>query len=241
MPATELVPGATWDRAAGLWACALGRAACPSANTPAVDERTGRFLFTFWTPGESAAGLRAMQLHERRDRTWITPLWANEALPGGSASSPDLSADGRRLYVTDNEQGLHAIDARTGLEVWDAAIGGASAGSASTSPRGLIMPAGGGGMALQALVDRGRTGEVAWRLDGVVNRGVATQAGNRAYASVARTATTTDLLVVDTRTGRELDREPLPGTALFTVGTTIGPDGTVYVPTIDGGLFAFRR
>lgn len=35
------------------------------------------------------------------------------------------------------------------------------------------------------------------------------------------------------------DREPLPGTPLFSVGITVGPDGTVYVPSITGELYAF--
>ena len=48
-----------------------------------------------------------------------------------------------------------------------------------------------------------------------------------------------DLVVIDTATGAELDRERLPGTTVFTVGTTIGPDGTVYVPTFLGQLFAY--
>ena len=78
-------------------------------------------------------------------------------------------------------------------------------------------------------------------MDGVANRGVATQsAGNHAYATVARSGLENDLLVVDTRTGAVLDRERLPGVTRFTVGTTIGPDGTVYVPTIAGDVFAFR-
>jgi hypothetical protein len=63
-----------------------------------------------------------------------------------------------------------------------------------------------------------------------------------AYATVAATTAprSLDLVVVDTATGRELDREPLPGTPAFTVGTTLGLDGTVYVPSIRGDLFAFR-
>jgi hypothetical protein len=38
----------------------------------------------------------------------------------------------------------------------------------------------------------------------------------------------------------ELDREGLPGTTLFSVGVTVDPDGSVYVPTFDGLLFAYR-
>ncbi len=47
-------------------------------------------------------------------------------------------------------------------------------------------------------------------------------------------------MVVDTHTRQEHDRDRLPRTTVFSVGTTIGPDGTVYVPTISGDLFAYR-
>jgi hypothetical protein len=49
-----------------------------------------------------------------------------------------------------------------------------------------------------------------------------------------------ELLVVDVLTGKELDRHALPGTTIFTVGTTLGPEGNVYVPTFNGILFAFK-
>jgi outer membrane protein assembly factor BamB len=111
----------------------------------------------------------------------ISPLWTNDALPGGSASSPDLSADGSRVYVNDNVDSVHALDTATGEEIWRFQIGFASGGSPSLSPDGI-----------------------------------------------------------DTATGTELDREPLPGTTVFTVGTTVGPDGTACVPTFLGQLFGFH-
>jgi outer membrane protein assembly factor BamB len=233
----ELVPGATWEPAQGMWACARGTAACPSANTIAVDERTGRFFFTFWAPGAESAGIRAMEVDER-GTTRIRTLWSNDDLPGGSGSSPDLSPDGSRLYVTDNVDSLHTIDARTGKEVWKLRIGVAPAGSLSSSPDGLLIPTGG---PLQAIRDTGSAGVVAWRDESLLSRGIATQArGHRAYATIAAAGGGNDLVVVDTRTGRELDREPMPGATRFSVGTTMALDGTVLVPTIAGDLFAFR-
>ena len=47
------------------------------------------------------------------------------------------------------------------------------------------------------------------------------------------------LVVLDTATGEVLDRHELPGVSGFSVGTTVGPDGTVLVPTIRGQLHAF--
>jgi outer membrane protein assembly factor BamB len=138
-----------------------------------------------------------------------------------------------------------AVDLDTGrfflTEIWTYPIGYVTGGSPSTSPEGLIVPAGGLGQSpLTALIDEGDTAEQAWRLDTMTNRGIATQtAGDKAYATVVAGPGQNDLVVIDTATDAELDREPLPGTTLFSVGITIGPDGTVYVPTFDGELFAY--
>jgi outer membrane protein assembly factor BamB len=240
LPPVELVPGATFGPADDLTACARGTAACPSANTPAVDLETGRFYFTFWEPGAAQAGLRAMRYTEDPAPA-LVDVWTNDTLPGGSASSPVLSADGRRVYVNDNVDSLHAVDARTGREHWSFPIGYAPGGNPSLSPDGLIMPAGGGRAAVLAVQDDGDTATAVWRQDSLANRGISTQtAGGLAYVTVAVEQRRIDLVVVDTATGAELDREPLPGVSFFTVGTTIGPDGTVYVPTIAGGFFAFH-
>lgn len=238
LPALELIPGATWNRYEGVLACATGRPQCPSANTPAIDLATGRFIFTFWTPGAPTSGIRAVQVTEGA-RPALTPLWINESLPQGSASSPDLSADRSRVYVTDNAGGLHALDAATGAEIWNFPIGYAAAGSPSTSPEGLIMPAGGDSGRIMAVADRGDFAELAWRREDWTNGGISTQAaGGIAY--VTDLSVINNLVVVDTATGEELDREPLPGVTGFTVGTTVGPDGTVYVASFLGQLFAFR-
>lgn len=240
VPTVELIPGATWDPATGMMACARGTEACPSANTLAVDLDTGRFFFTFWEPGSDEAGVRAMRYTEDPEPA-ITPLWTADSLPGGSASSPVLSADGSRVYVNDNVDSVHALDAATGDTVWSFPIGFASGGSASLSPDGLLMPSGGGQSPALALRDTGEAAELAWRRDDLLNRGVATQAaGDKAYVTAGVGQFRNDLVVVDTTTGAELDRESIPGTSVFTVGTTVGPDGTVYVPTINGGLYAYR-
>ncbi len=240
-PPLELVPGAEFDPADGVMACAMGTADCPSANTPAIDLHSGTLVFTFWEPGAAAAGVRAVRIDEDGDGATLTPLWENEALPGGSASSPVLSADGSRVYLNDNAGNLHALDATTGDAIWSLPIGYATGGSPSLSPDGLVMPAGGGRAPVLAVADRGDHGEVAWQQDAWLNRGVATQAGDdRAYVTVHAGGLRNELVVVDARAGDELDREPLPGDTGFTVGTTLGPDGTVYVPTIRGQLFAFR-
>jgi outer membrane protein assembly factor BamB len=239
LPPLELIPGAVFDPTL-VNACALGTADCPVANTPAVDLDTGMIYFTFWAPGAAQAGVRALRVIEDPTPT-ITAGWVNDSLPGGSASSPDISADGSRIYVNDNAGSVHALDAATGQEIWAAPIGYASGGSPSTSPEGLVMPAGGSLSPLLAVQDAGDHGTLAWRRDDLQNRGIPTQtAGGRAYATVSAGGFANDLVVVDTTDGAVLDRESIPGTSIFTVGTTVGHDGTIYVPTITGRLYAYR-
>jgi outer membrane protein assembly factor BamB len=237
MDPVELVPDPDWDASSGMWACARGTEGCPSANTPAVDLDRGRLFFTFWEPGAPQAGVRAMQIEEGAT-TSVVPLWSNDDIPGGTASSPDLSADGTRIYVTDNVGNAHAIDSATGETIWTFPIGVSSGGSASLSPDGVIMPAGG---PLQAVRDDGTAGSQLWREPSIQNRGIATQvAGGLAYATVGAEGARNDLVVVDTATGEILDRETIPGATVFSVGITVGADGTVYVPMIVGDLLAFR-
>lgn len=234
-----LVDAPSFDPGEGMTACMRGLAACPSANTPAIDLRSGRFYFTFWEPGAPSSGVRAMRITPG-PRPRLVDEWTNDGLPGGSASSPDLSADGTRLYLTDNDGSLHALDAATGASLWSVPLGYQAGGSVSVSPEGLILPAGGRDAGLLAIRDRGKRGEIVWRKPHLGNFGIATQAaGFVAYPTVRTGRGTADLLVIDPRTGAELDREPIPGTPYFTVGTTLGRNAMVYVPTIGGELHAF--
>lgn len=238
-PPLFLVPDARFNPADGARACMRGEPGCPAANTPAMDLRTGRFFFTFWAPGAARAGVRAMRVVG--GPPGVVPEWVNDALPGGSASSPTLSADGSRLYVTDNAGGLHALAAATGDILWSVDIGSATSGSVSVSPEGLIMPAGGATAALMAVQDRGSFGEVIWRRSDLLNRGIAAQAqGGLAYATVARGEGRLDLVIVDARTGESLDTQALPGRPRLTVGTTLDRGGAVYAPTLTGDLHAFH-
>lgn len=239
LPPVELIPGRTWDPSEGVLACARGLEACPSANTLSMDTTTGRFIFTWWEPGAPAAGVRAMRITEDPVPA-IEPLWENTSLPGGSASSPTVSVDESRVYVNDNVGALHALDTETGATLWSTAFGYASGGSPSLTPEGRIMPAGGSG-GVVAIQDEGDHGSILWQRNDLPNRGIPTQtAGDRSYATVNTGGFTTALVVLDAATGAELDREALPGNTFFSVGTTVAPDGTVLVPTLNGQLFAFR-
>lgn len=240
MEPIDLAPELSWRAEQGMFACARGTEDCPSANTIAVDQRTGVLYFTFWEPGAPHAGVRAMQYRGGVEPS-IEPLWSNDSLPGGSASSPTISFDGSRVYVTDNVDGLHALDATTGEVIWSYSIGYAAGGSPSVSPEGIVVPSGGTNSPLLAVRDEGDRAVLAWQHDALPNRGVATQtAGEKVYATIAVGDQRCELVVLGAADGRILDREPLPATCVFSVGTTVGEDGTVYVPTIVGGIHAFQ-
>jgi outer membrane protein assembly factor BamB len=169
-------------------------------------------------------------------------LWQNDQLPGGSASSPDISKDGNTVYVNDNISSIHAIDAHTGSKRWSYDIGYAPGGSQSTSPDGFILPGGGDGAKLMSIRDEGSHATLVWKSDTLENRGIATQtAGDLGIATIKKGTMQYELTIVDVRTGKVYDRHTLPGKPLFSVGTTIAQDGSILVPTFNGYLYAFRK
>ena len=224
----------------GLSGCFFGAPDCPVANMPAIDLESGKFYFTLFAPGAPAAELVAMK-YSGGDNPAITQEWSSDALPGGSASSPDLSADGSVVYTNDNWGTLWAIDSATGDAKWSYDIGYADAGSPSTSADGLIIPAGGLDGHLLALQDKGDHAELVWERKDLLQLGVPAQtAGSTGYAVVREGTDGLAMLMFDTGTGETLDQETLPGAKGFTVGTSVGPKGEVLTPTLLGELFVLR-
>ncbi len=222
-------------------ACMRGTKDCPCANTPAFDTLTGTMYFTFWYPNMQAAALVAMQYTEAPHPA-LEILWQNDDLPGGSASSPDISADGKTVYVNDNVSSIHAIDAATGIRRWSFDIGYAPGGSQSTSPSGHIIPGGGDKATLMCIRDDGTNATLVWKSDSLQNRGIVTQTtGDLAIATLKIGRLRYELSIVDIRDGRIYDRDKLPGQPLFSVGTTVGAEGTILVPTFNGYLYAFDK
>lgn len=224
-------------------ACMKGTANCPCANTLAYDSGSGKFFFTYWQPGTSSASLWAMKYSEQNGVAQVSKLWENNKLPGGSATSPDISADGKKVYINDNSGHLYALYSGTGDVAWQFELGYNPGGSQSTSPDGYLMPSGASGAKLMCLKDEGDSARLIWVADSLINKGIATQtAGHLAYTTVTSTKGRfyNDLVVVDVRDGKVLARKPLPGISFFSVGTTIGPEGNVYVPAFNGRLYAFE-
>lgn len=227
----------------GLRDCFAGTANCPVANTPAIDIKTGRFVLTLWRPGAPQASLVALR-YTGGENAKIALEWTADILPGGSASSPDLSADGSTVYVSDNTGKLLAVNAADGTVKWTYDLGFVPLGSASTSADGLIIPSGGKDGHLIAIRDKGDHAELAWERKDLLQLGVPAQtAGSTGYTVVRRgTGNDADLamLTFDTQSGATLDEDVLPGAKGLTVGTSIGPDGEVLTPTLIGELFVFK-
>jgi hypothetical protein len=91
----------------------------------------------------------------------------------------------------------------------------------------------------------GDSARLLWRMDSVINRGVPTQtAGGLIFATLAnekKGKLHNRLVIIEAKSGKKIDEEELPGVTLFTVGTTLGPEGNVYLPTFNGRLFAFKK
>lgn len=187
---------------------------CPCANTPSIDLKSGVFYCTLSRPGKGQTSLVAMR-YIPGDPPRIEPLWENQALAGGSASSPDLSGDGLRLYVNDNTNHMLALSAENDETLWSFDLGYNPLGSACTSRSGVILPTGGIGAPLVALRDAGDHAEILWERPDLESRGIAVQRGtDRAYVVAARAGNLLGirLLVLDLATGRTLDEESVSAT-----------------------------
>ena len=224
----------------GLSDCFGGAAGCPVANTPAIEVGTGKFYLTLWRPGTPVASLVALQYSGGKSPK-ITQLWSADMLAGGSATSPTLSADGKTVYVSDNQNRLIAVDASNGQTRWTYDLGYAPQGSSSVSSDGLLIPAGGKDGHLLALRDRGDHAEPAWERKDLLQLGVPAQAkGSTGYTVVRSGTDGLTLITFDTENGKTVHENPLPGAHGFTVGTAIGPKGEVLTPTFIGELFVFK-
>lgn len=149
-----------------------------SANTPAVEHRSGRIFVaaTSRTVGRGALfGLdvihhqRAAGTGEFRDgvtsdfdgpEVEVRIAFATDMGPG-SGSSPALSPEGDRVYVTDEKGILYAIDARTGRSL-GAVPTKATSAAVAVAANGDILALQAGGPTLIAVTRKGR---VRWQSD----------------------------------------------------------------------------
>jgi outer membrane protein assembly factor BamB len=113
-----------------VWQIAFG-GIVRSANTPAVDAKTGR---VFVAASDTVAGKGALYAFDITPPTpfapgKITVAFSTQMGPG-SGSSPTLSPDGTVVYASDNAGLLYAMDTRTGQTIWTTPSNAAAAAAA---------------------------------------------------------------------------------------------------------------
>lgn len=89
-----------------------------SANTPAVDEETGRIFVAATSTQPNLGALYALDLHEPPQGKRVVRIAHATDMGIGSGSSPALSPDRSRVYVSDEDGVFYAIDAHAGGVAW---------------------------------------------------------------------------------------------------------------------------
>lgn len=163
MPET-LFEGGLIDPAVRDWSWQLlFGGAMRSANTPAVDLESGRIFVaaTSVRPGLGALyGLDVVESAEAVMPLRVEIAFATDMGPG-SGSSPALSPDARRVYVSDEEGMFYAIDAKSGATRWHVETLSTSA-AAAVGADGTVYSLQANGPALVAI---DRSGFVKWESD----------------------------------------------------------------------------
>lgn len=131
-----------------------------SANTPAVEWASGRVFVAATSTTEGKGALYGLDLEETDSGIAIRIGFATDMGPG-SGSSPALSPEGDRVYVSDERGMLYAIDARSGAIHWQVQTKAASA-AAAVAANGDVIALQAGGAALVAVT---REGRIRWESD----------------------------------------------------------------------------
>ena len=160
MPASTFGDGLL-DPAIREWAWQLlVGGAMRSANTPAVDTETGRIFVAATSVKEGLGALYGLDLVPAGEAFSIEIRFATDMGPG-SGSSPALSPERDRVYVSDETGVFYGVDARTGETHWQVQTKAASA-AAAVGPEGTVYTLQAFGPALIALSPEG---EVRWESD----------------------------------------------------------------------------
>ena len=138
-------------------------------NFFSIDSNTGRLWIAATLPDEADgkvdgfadyAALYGLNL-EKKGKYYQFDVHSVTQVPGGTASTPAVSADGQRVYIADAFDSVYAIDANTGEQIWSFNVGSKVAGS-------LTIAADNGEIyanvrtQIVKLFDRGDHAEKAW-------------------------------------------------------------------------------
>jgi len=111
--------------------------------------------------GQSELGaIYALDLVENKDGGLRFEILARKTFQGGTGSTPALSADGKRLYVSDNDGNVIALD-RDLTEIWRVNVGEPLVGSITVAPDNGEIYAVTKQDVIQ-LIDRGDHGAITW-------------------------------------------------------------------------------
>jgi hypothetical protein len=142
-PPASLWTGADWidpEIINPLWQIAFAGNVV-SANTPAVDPRSGRIFVVATASDPTKGALYGIDLlHTPGGGRQFSIAFA-APVGQGSGSSPTLSPDGQHAYVTDNNGVLYSVNTRTGAVEWHAQTD-SLAQSVTVGPNGRIYVAG---------------------------------------------------------------------------------------------------
>lgn len=139
------------------------------ANSLSVDGRTNRLWIAATASDaedgtiDGISGLGALYRIDvvPRGNRWALEPVCHRSFTGGSASTPTLGANGRRVYLGDNVGSLLAIDAETCGEAWEVALGSQIFGSVAAASDGHEIYAASASGIFQVF-DDGDTGRRGW-------------------------------------------------------------------------------
>lgn len=109
-----------------------------SANTPAVDPRSGRIFVAASSAAPGRGALYGLSLRPAADGRWRVELEFTSDMGPGSGSSPALSPDGAQVYVSDDRGMFYAFDSASGALRWQQQTRAAAA-AAAVAPDGTVV------------------------------------------------------------------------------------------------------
>lgn len=140
-----------------------------NTNFFSVDSNSGRIWIAATLPDEEDgkkdgwadfAALYGLDLVQEGENVRLE-IKVISKVPGGTASTPAISADGRRVYIADAFDSVYAFNAATGDKIWSINVDAKVAGS-------LVVSADNGEIfantrtKIKKIVDRGDYAELAW-------------------------------------------------------------------------------